>query len=57
MIEFIADEVKVSGPRVDGSYTITFTVGQYHQRQAAEVMLIPQQTPIKVRIDTEEERE
>lgn len=27
--EFIADRVKISGPRVDGSYSITFEVGEY----------------------------
>lgn len=26
---FIADRVKISGPRVDGNYTLTFDVGEY----------------------------
>ncbi len=29
MQSFLADKVKISGPRIDGSYTITFEVGEY----------------------------
>lgn len=29
MINFVADRVKISGPRVDGNFTITFDVGEY----------------------------
>lgn len=28
-IAFIADKVLLSGPRVDGSYRVTFEVGEY----------------------------
>ena len=28
-IEFIADKVKINGPKIDGTYTITFDVGEY----------------------------
>lgn len=28
-IEFIADKVKIAGPKIDGTYTITFDVGEY----------------------------
>lgn len=38
MIKFIAYKVKISGPRVDGSYTITFEVGEYAYEQ---IMLLP----------------
>lgn len=29
MITFIADKVKINGPRIDGSYSITFETGEY----------------------------
>ena len=28
-IEFVADRVKINGPRVDGNYSITFETGEY----------------------------
>ena len=28
-IEFIADKVKINGPKIDGTYTISFDVGEY----------------------------
>jgi hypothetical protein len=28
-IEFIADKVKIAGPKIDGSFTISFDVGEY----------------------------
>jgi hypothetical protein len=28
-IQFIADKVKIAGPKIDGSYTISFEVGEY----------------------------
>lgn len=29
LINFIADKLKISGPRIDGTYTITLEVGEY----------------------------
>ncbi|MBM4402224.1 MAG: hypothetical protein FJ044_03205 [Candidatus Cloacimonetes bacterium] len=28
-IQFNADKVKISGPKIDNSYTVTFEVGEY----------------------------
>lgn len=29
MITFIADRVKINGPRIDGNYSITFETGEF----------------------------
>lgn len=29
MITFIADKVRLNGPKVDGSYSVTFETGEY----------------------------
>lgn len=36
-IEFTADRVKISGPRVDGSYTVTLEVGEYAYDQIKDL--------------------
>jgi len=36
-MKFIADRVKISGPRVDGNYTITFDVGEYMYDQIKDI--------------------
>ena len=41
-IEFIADKVKIAGPRIDSTYTVTFEVGEYEQDQLGELMKIKQ---------------
>ena len=38
MIKLISDKHKVNGPRIDGSYTLTFEVGEYEVDKIAEVM-------------------
>lgn len=52
-IEFIADSVKVTGPTVDGGFSITFKIGEYEQLKAAGLLLIPQNTAIKVKVEQE----
>lgn len=49
----MADKVKISGPRVDGSYTVTFEVGEYMVESISELIKVPQQTNIKVRVEVE----
>ncbi len=41
-IEFIADSVKVYGPKTDGGYTVTLGVGEYEQNKLAGLFMIPQ---------------
>lgn len=54
-IVFQSDKVKVNGARVDGSYTITFEVGEYEQLNVAGLLLIPQQKLMKVTVEVENE--
>lgn len=56
VINFESDKVKISGPRVDGSYTATFDIGEYNQRQVSELLLIPQMTELKVRVEYGKEK-
>lgn len=55
MIEFLSDKVKVNGAKVDGSYTVTFEVGEYEQDKVAELLRIKQGTLIKVVVDESEQ--
>lgn len=53
MIEFSADKIKISGPKIDGTYTVAFEAGEYEQEHVAELFKIPQGTIIKVHIEYE----
>ena len=37
MITFMADRVRLNGPRIDGSYTLSFEVGEYMYDQIKDV--------------------
>ena len=50
-IKFGADKVKINGPRIDGSYTVTFETGEYEQEKLAELFRIPQLSEIKVVVE------
>lgn len=49
-ISLSADSVKINGPKVDGSYTLSFSVGEYEQGKIAKIMTIPQMTEIKLEV-------
>ena len=51
-IAFSADKVKISGPRVDGSFAVTFETGEYEKSKLAELFLIPSDSMLKVTIET-----
>jgi len=53
-IEFTADSVKFSGPMVDGGGKITFDVGEFMISKAIEILKIPQQTELKITVETGE---
>lgn len=50
-IEFIADKLKVRGPRIDGSWIISLETGEYEKEKIAE--LIKLEGNVKVRIEKE----
>jgi hypothetical protein len=54
IIEFGADKLKVYGPKSDGGYTITFETGEYEQIKIAELLKIPQQTTMKVKVEVKD---
>jgi len=55
-VELIADSFMVRGPKqTDGSYTLSFTTGEYMQNKIAElIQTIPPMTAVKVTIQTYE---
>jgi hypothetical protein len=50
-IHFIADKIKVNGPRLDNSYAVTLEVGEYEHGKVAQIMSIAQPTNFKVVIE------
>ena len=52
-IYFIADKVKLNGPKVDGGYSVTFEVGGYIWDQIKELPRVNGET-IVVAVMTEE---
>jgi len=52
VITFNADKVKIAGPRVDNSFTVTFETGEYEKSKLAELFLIPSDSMLKVTIET-----
>ena len=57
MIELIADKIKVTGPKADHSYTLSFEMGEHMQLQICKAMVLPTDKNIilKVNIATEED--
>lgn len=54
-LTFLADKVKISGPRVDDSYVITFEVGDYAYDQISQLPKL-NGAIIKVEVSGEEEK-
>jgi hypothetical protein len=49
-IVFTADKIRISGPRIDGSYTVTFETGEYEQEKISEILKLPQQAVVEVSV-------
>lgn len=52
-ITFHADKVKVTGPKVDGGFTVSFDLGEYDQDKVASLLTIPQDTVKKVTVEVD----
>jgi hypothetical protein len=50
----IADGLKVSGPKVDGTYSLTFTTGEYQRDEIANALRISPGTALRVTIEVHE---
>lgn len=46
-----ADKVKITGPKVDGGFSVTLEVGEYEQAEVAKLLAIPQNVVINVQIE------
>jgi len=54
MIEFKADKVSLSGPKIDGSYKVSFDVGEYQLENIKDLVTIKDCVlSIKVEVDHE----
>jgi hypothetical protein len=53
IIKFIADKVKIAGPKVDGSYTISFEVGEYAYDQ---IMHLPKLNGEAMHVEVKDEQ-
>lgn len=47
-IKFVADKVTISGPKPDGSFVISFEVGEYERDKVLEIMKLPPNLQVKV---------
>jgi hypothetical protein len=54
-IELFADKVKFSGPRVDGSWVVSFEMGDDMKMNIAKLLAIPDQTMVKVTVELPKE--
>lgn len=55
MITLESNKIKVSGPAVDGSFNVTFNVGEYMQQEVGLLLAIPQQQPVKITVEPKHE--
>lgn len=49
----MADKVKITGPKVDGGFTVSFDVGEYEQSKVAQLLSIPQDSVKRVRVEVD----
>ena len=55
-ITFKADRVKISGPRVDESYVISFETGEYERTSLAELFLVEADKILEVSVRVKDGR-
>jgi hypothetical protein len=41
-MKFEVDKIKITGPKVDGGFTVSLDVGEYEQHKIAQLLTIPQ---------------
>ena len=57
IVNFNSDKIKVNGPKVDGTWTLSFELGEYEQGEVAKLMTIRQGKIIKLQVTDEEPEE
>lgn len=50
MITLTADQIKINGPKVDGSFTLSISVGEYEKHKLAPLMMMGNDKVYKVTI-------
>ena len=50
VIKFKADRVKISGPRVDESFVVSFETGEYEKMKLADLFLIESDKVLEVSV-------
>lgn len=53
-MKFHADQVKLSGPRVDGTYVVSLSVGEYERHKLKELLDIPPDVILEVTVEVKE---
>jgi len=49
LVEFGADKIKISGPRVDGSYVVSLETGEYEKNKIAEIIRVEPPVMVSIR--------
>ena len=53
-VSFTADKVRVSGPKIDGGYIISFEVGEYMKDRVAQIINLSQDEELKVTVTVDD---
>ena len=51
MIELLSDKLLIRGPRVDGTFTISFEIGEYERNKVAELVNLDPGVALKLTIE------
>lgn len=47
MLKIISDKIRISGPKVDGGFTVMLDVGEHGQLDVAKLLAIPQTASVE----------
>lgn len=54
-VELTADKVTIRGPRIDGTYVVSFEIGEYGKQEVAELVMFPNDEVVKVTVERTED--
>jgi len=44
------DKIRVNGPKVDGSYTLSFDIGEYERLEVAKLIALPPEAEVTLEV-------
>ena len=44
------DKIKANGPKVDGSYTLSFDIGEYERLEVAKLIALPPEAEVTLEV-------